>query len=366
MRPAMSKQLREAVVEAIRALAEGRGATLDDVALQADLMGLECAIAAVGVDQDGTVGIDDVAAAVTLLLEEAANSLEEHPHSATEPNEAAAARAALGLEPGTQARPLRGRRGQPGRAGTIARWLSYEPASVFKPRQDGRSVFDALIHKMAGYVVRQEIAHQVNQRRTEQQARRPPLESAMRVDWLARFEDAYRIWNCVTGLQGDLRLALAALREAATDDVDHFARKSLYYYARLLAELERFVRERGGLWVFPDPAAEQTIADATWMLRRPTSVTEIDESLLRLAVAGWPETALFVQATHRDAALRRIVADWTNWVASCHCDDVEHPHNGCIVHECMRWAEAFITTLDAQWDLLADWYEIPRPRSSVS
>lgn len=362
---AMSKQLQAALTDAIQALAEAQGATVAAISAQADLMGLGCVVAEASDHGRTTPPLDVVAGVVALFLEEAADSLEENPHAGTEPNRAAAARAALGLEPGTQGKPLRGRRGQPGRIGTIARWLIYEPASLFKPRQDGRSPFDALIEDIAEHLLRREAAFRVGEQRLAQRARRPPLETAMRVDWLARFERHYCIWSYVAGVRNDLGMAVASLRDDAPDDTDHFVRKSLYYHALFLTELERFTRERGGLWVLPNPTAEQTVADAVWMIRKPTPLTEIDESILRLAVIGWDEIATFVQATHTDTALRRLVDMWHEWIVSCACDPTQQPQPECRVHQCVGWAQSFMTTLDEQWDLLADWYDVPRPQSAV-
>lgn len=41
----MSKQLHEAITEAVRALAEGYGASLHEIALQPDLISLGCVVA---------------------------------------------------------------------------------------------------------------------------------------------------------------------------------------------------------------------------------------------------------------------------------------------------------------------------------
>src|ERR1700733_17212 len=361
---AMSKQLKERITDAVRALAEGNGATLDEVPLQPDLMSLGCVVAEASDHGRKALDLDRTAAMVALLLEEAANALEEHPHAGTSPNRAAAARAALGLEPGTQGKPLRGRRGQPGRNGTIARWLSYQPASLSKPRQDGRSAFDALIEDVAEYVTRREVAYQVAEQRLAQQARRPPLESAMRIDWLARFERYYRVWSALSGLSGDLKTGLAAAHADHGDDVDYFARKSLYYNARFLYELQQYQRDGGGLWILPNPTAEQLVADAVWMLRKPTPLSEVDESMLRLAIASWDELAAFFDATYRDTALKRITADWQAWMQACSCD-LENASEDCTVHQCLHWTDTFILMLDAQWDDLADWYQVARPGSAV-
>jgi hypothetical protein len=218
---------------------------------------------------------------------------------------------------------------------------------------------------MAEHLTRREVAYRVSEQRLAQQARRPPLESAVRVDWLPRFEDYFRIWHHITALTGDLKAGLAQLRADTLDEVDYFARKSLYYYAGFINEVQRFIRERGGLWVLPDPAAEQLVADATWMVCQPTPLNEIDESMLRLAIAEWGETATFIQATHRDAALKRIAASWGEWLCSCACESQDKPMEDCQVHQCIHWGSTFMSTLEAQWDALADWYEVTRPGSVV-
>ena len=362
----MSEQLKAGIATAIQALAEDRGATIDAVASHAELMALGCVVADITDQGRSTPALDVVAGVVVLLLEDAANSLEEHPETRTVPNRAAAARAALGLYPGTQGKPLRGRRGSPGRLGTIAEWLAYQPDSLFNPRQDGRSPFGALIEDMTEYVVRREIAHLVGEQRLAQQARRPPLDSAMRVDWLPRFERYYAMWSYIAGIRYDVELAVTSDRDDNTADLDYFVRKSLWYYGCFARQLEEFTRDRGGLWVLPDPKAEQIIADAVWMLRKPTPLTELDESILRLAITGFDEMATFTQATHTDTALRRLTDLWRTWVESCKCSDPKRPRKDCSVHQCTSWAAAFMDALNQQWDLLADWYDVPRPPSVVN
>jgi hypothetical protein len=219
---------------------------------------------------------------------------------------------------------------------------------------------------MTEYVVRREIAYLVNEQRIMQQARRPPLESAMRVDWLPRFERYYAMWSYVAGIRYDLELAVVSGRDNNPPEADYFTRKSLWYYGCFARELEDFTREHGGLWVLPDPKAEQTIADAVWMLRKPTPLTELDESLLRIAVTGFDEMAVFIQSTNTDAALRRLTDMWQAWIESCDCPSLKKPRKRCAVHQCTSWTVAFMNALNQQWDLLADWYDVPRPQSAVN
>jgi hypothetical protein len=361
----MSEQLKTRIMAALRTLAEDRGATIDVVSAQPDLMTLGCVVAEASDHGRVEPDLDVVAGVAILLLEEAANSLEQHPQVSTVPNRAAAARVALGVQFGSQGKPLRGRRGTGGRVGTIASWLGYEAASLFKPRQDGRSPFDALLEDVAEYVVRREVAHLVGEQRLAQRARRPPLESAMHVDWLARFERYYTIWSPVSGLHFDIEMAVVKQREGNVAELDYFARKSLWYYACFVTDLRTFVRERGGLWIMPDPKAEQVIADAMWYVQKSTPMTELDDSLLRLAVTGFKELAIFINATYTDTAMRRLTETWRTWIASCACRNLKRPRKDCPVHECTTWAIAFTDNVDKQWDLLADWYDVPRPPSIV-
>jgi hypothetical protein len=329
-------------------------------------MALGCVVAEATDHGRSAPDLDVVAGVLVLLLEEAANSLEEHPQGGTSPNRAAAARAALGLEPGTQGNPLRGRKNRTGRVGAVARWLNVQPESLFNIRADGSTIFGELIDEVAEYVVRREVGHLVTEQRLAQEARRPPLESAMRLDWLRRFEDYYAIWSYLASLRYDIELAVASVRESNDDGTDYFVRESLWYYACFVRRLEEFTCERGGLWVTPDRAAEQRLADAVWLIRKPITMNRVDESVLRIAVTGFDELAVFVQATHTDTALRGLTERWRTWIASCGCTDLEQPHEDCPVHQSTRWATFFMNTLNGQWDLLADWYDVPRPESLVN
>jgi hypothetical protein len=164
----MSEQLKARVTTALRVLAEDCGATIDAVSAQPDLMTLGCVVAEASDHGRVEPDLDVVAGVVILLLEEAADSLEERPQTENVPNRAAAARAALGVQSGIRGKPLRGRRGRGGRKPTIERWLAYAPDSLFKPHQDGRSPFDELLEETAEYVVRREVTHLVSEQRLAQ------------------------------------------------------------------------------------------------------------------------------------------------------------------------------------------------------
>jgi hypothetical protein len=367
----MSEPLREDVATAIRVLADAHGATLNAVASQTALMTLGCVVAdASGVGDGGAPSLDLVAGAVVALLEDAANSLAEHPQASTVPNRAAAGRAALGLEPGTHDRPLRGSRGHPGRAPTVARWLAYQSQSLFRPHQDGRTEFDTILDEITEYVVRREVAYRVNVRRQEQQAHRPPLESAMGIDWIKRFEVYYRIWLHISRTVYTLNIALERTREAdrTRQECEHWARMTLYHYACVLTELESFEQEFGCLWLLPNPEAEAHVATAVWSIQ----VGPFEESLplggsiLRLGIRTYSEAAQFVDATYCDAALQAMASFWEAWLSACKCAKPAKRHRqNCTVKMFTEFLALYLMEMDAQWDVLADWYGRPAVESLV-
>jgi hypothetical protein len=362
----MSEELNARIASAIRSLAENTGgATLTAIASQPDLMTLGCVIAETADEGQAELSIDVAAAAVAIFLERAADSLEDDAESKATPNRAKAARAALGLLPGTQDRPLRGRRGRAGRVPTIARWLACGPESVFKARVDARSHFDALIGDMADHLTKKETAYKVGEQHRAQLARRAPLESAMRIDWLTRFEFYYKMWAPASGIRHDLERALRHLRRAETADAELFTRKSLYYYAEYLAQLERFTTDFGGLWILPNTTTEDAIADACWLIREPVPLSEIDESILRLTLTAYPELAPFIHATFAEPYLQPIVRAWRDWIHACKCARPRRPRKDCEVHKTVGWITLYMDALDEQWDFLADWYQRPRPGTVV-
>jgi hypothetical protein len=363
----MSEQLKAGVAAAIQVLAEDRGALIEAVTSQADLMALGCVVADASAVERTAPSLDVVAGVVVLLLEEAADSLEEHPKAKSVPNRAAGARAALGLYPGTQGKPLRGRRGSPGRLGTIAEWLGYQPDSMFKPRQDGRSPFGALVEDMAEYVGRREIAYLVSEQRLAQQARRAPLESRMQIDWVKRFETYSRIWLQSSRTLEGIEQLLYYFRADAPDDAlsretrDHWLRMSLYYYTRLLAEIEEFERQYGCLWILPDTYAEARVATAVWTIQAAPFIdtAKYGESILRLGLRAFPESAAFVKATYTDAALQEWTNGWEDWLSECKCKRPKTPRSDCTVHSLLGVLRSYMLHIDEQWDLLADWYGAP-------
>jgi hypothetical protein len=128
----MSDQSRTEIVASIWSLVYGLGATVPAVEQQPALMELD-GVAAEAAGFDGTASsLGEVAGAVILRLEEAADSLEVDHASQNVPNRAKAARAALALASGLSNRPLKAVKGRRGRAESIAEWLDQDKASIEK------------------------------------------------------------------------------------------------------------------------------------------------------------------------------------------------------------------------------------------
>jgi hypothetical protein len=131
-------------------------------------------------------------------------------------------------------------------------------------------------------------------------------------------------------------------------------------YTDFVARLEVFTRN-GGLWLFPDREAEQRIANAVYLIRSPTPLTEIDQSVLRLVMPANGEAALFIDATYRDGAVVPLAAKWLAWLESCQCP-IDDAHDAvCLVHKAVSECRVYEDLVDAEWDSLVDWYDIGRP-----
>jgi hypothetical protein len=356
---AMSGEMLDRVTGAIRTLIEDRGASLAALQLQAALMTLPSVVARASDHGRVQRGLDFTAAVARGLLEDAAASL-DHADTGQLPNRTVAARRALALEVGSQGRPFRGRRNAPGRLASVADALGYAPESLNVVRLDGSTPLGALIQDLAEFIVVHEVRYLVEQERQAQARQRAPLDSAIQIDWLARFEIYYAMWSSVNGLRNDIVHTIEHLRSDNTAEADLMARKALYYYTDFVARLEVFTRN-GGLWLFPDREAEQRIANAVYLIRSPTPLTEIDQSVLRLVMPAGGEVALFIDATYRDVAARVLAEKWLAWLRSCRCRLGAAADPACLVHKTATECCVYEDLVDAEWDSLVDWYDVGRP-----
>jgi hypothetical protein len=303
----------ELVVE-LDALVRRRGAPqLQDCR---SLLTLSC-IASRSAEDSPHVG----AAALTDLLPQVAARLRDPPRSK-------AALALLSLD-GPLVRASPGTRRQ-----AAANALGMKQAESFRRRHE-----QPLLADLGAAFVAVENAYRVRSRRSDE------------IDWLLRFESYYRIYTPIAGLRGDLLVLLRTQRERP-DEFDYLIAQlgsSLWFYARLLRQLERFVDEHGGLWLFSDSDVETDVANAVQHLLRHPDRTQHDDSWLRLALGATPAQDLdpFLERLVADARGAAILESWVAWCRSCACP-AGPPLRDCEVHAVLEACQTYIEVLDRE------------------
>jgi hypothetical protein len=352
------------LLEELIALAEGRGATARAVALQQTLVTLPVVIAHAPQDNNVTAS-ESVAHTAIYFLVTAADALETDPEREVQGNRSLAARTALGLAPGTQDKPLRGRRNAEGRLGRIAAHLGIEPATLTKTRVVGSNPLIQLLTDVVEELLRIDVAYQISEKQRTERQRRSPSESALQLDWYALFCSYYSMYTPLASMASDLRLASAAQRHSKDEDTSYYTNKSMYYLAVYFLMLKDFIATHGGLWVTPDAPIEQRIADLSWLAWDPTPFSEVDQCNLRLTLVANRDLTLFLAAARNDHVASELAERWSDWLRGCRCRNDKRPAARCDVHKVIGMCDEFCALLDGQWDEVSDWYLRPRPPSDV-
>jgi len=177
------------------------------------------------------------------------------------------------------------------------------------------------------------------------------------IDWLRRFEYYYGMWSALSGLRNDLQTAMERrVRDGQDPAETPYARSSLWYYAQFLVRLERFVQERGGLWLLSSIDAEAEVAQAVYWVRWHTSMADIDDSWLRRHLLAAEELEPFAEHLQDDERGRDIRARWAGFLRDCHCA-LSDPAADCQLHLVMEWCDRYTNTIDAEWARIAPWYQ---------
>ena len=191
-----------------------------------------------------------------------------------------------------------------------------------------------------------------------------PVDGALAVDWLDRFEHYYRMWTPLSGLRNDIN---AALEWGATRPdrplPAQYRTGPLYYYASFLLELRRFEQDRGGLWLLADAEDEIAVADLAYHVTWHMPVSDDHASWLRRLLAQQPgrEQHPFTAGLTTEPVGRTLLARLDRWLGRCACGsgpDSEH----CEVHELLADADTFIQLIDRNWYRIADWYRLAPAR----
>ena len=233
--------------------------------------------------------------------------------------------------------------------------------------------------------------------------RRTPVATRLAISWLDRFEAMYRVWTPVSALGGDLSAYRSTLledpsvwqeAESADGANDGYSnevqarghmRSALASYCRFQLALQRFVIERGGLWLLSDSQAELELADSVYRIGWHCPTNDQDDSYLRIAYGERcrGEAHNFFKLIPVDDVLRQTQIEWFEWGESCECTwevgttvggerFATHRHHAdidpkCWLHAVVCACSDFMALLDDDWARIADWYRIPatRPRPGL-
>lgn len=185
-----------------------------------------------------------------------------------------------------------------------------------------------------------------------------PHVDVMALEWLRRHEYYYGIWTPVYALGADFtRLTRDRWQGYATSVLKPLYRSSLYFYAWYLVEIDRFVRERGGLWILTNPRAEQEVPETLAALEQAAGLREEAESWLRVTLRASADRELvpFLEALGRHTYGQRAFEQWCLLIDSCECSPTARDH-GCRVHRIIALCRRYNELIDEDWYAVVGWY----------
>ena len=173
-----------------------------------------------------------------------------------------------------------------------------------------------------------------------------------RIDWAGRLNAYGRLYSPIAGLGGDLEILVRAQR-ARPGDFELLMPQlgsSLWFYARIQVELDNFVRDYGGIWLFPDAEIENDVANAIHHINRHPGVNEHDISWLRVTLRAIPDAELdgFLEAVSSDPRGREILKAWAAWCQSCRCPSIQVPQRDCEVHAVIAACNDYLDDVDRE------------------
>ena len=188
-----------------------------------------------------------------------------------------------------------------------------------------------------------------------------------RIDWAGRLNSYGRLYTPIAGLGGDLEILVRAQRERSSDFkmLKPQLGSSLWFYARIQLELHNFVRDYGGIWLFPDAEIENDVANAIHHINRHPGLGEHDSSWLRVTLRGIPdhELAGFLEAVSSDPRGQAILKAWTTWCQSCRCPSIQVAERDCEIHAVIAACNDYLEDVDRETVTLAqplrEFREIP-------
>jgi hypothetical protein len=195
-----------------------------------------------------------------------------------------------------------------------------------------------------------------------------PVFSALAVQWLDQFSYYYRVWTDLCGLRNDIAVYLKRKRRTPRHrTLESYCTSSLWYYARFIRSVGRFVDERGGIWMFSEQEVEQAVADTVYLVSWHAPFSEREDSWLMTALVlqePSPTLVLFEHELATNVEGRTALEKWTEWLQSCACD-LRSPLSECEVHQVMRHAARYCVLVESEWNRIAGWYRHPPSQPST-
>jgi len=180
----------------------------------------------------------------------------------------------------------------------------------------------------------------------------PPDPAEVRATWLERFTCYQRIASILRQLRLDLLAVLVTYRQdfGETSQVDYLD-TTLWYLARFLSEVDAFGKDMGGIWMMPDPAADDDAKSAIDLVVWDTPFNERGRSWLRTTLAQVTNGELFdfAERVHDGPDGNELMGLWEQWLRTCRCDLDREPSQDCRPHRVVDQAERFDIVMEENW-----------------
>jgi hypothetical protein len=179
----------------------------------------------------------------------------------------------------------------------------------------------------------------------------PPDAAEVKASWLERFRRYQRIAVILRQLRLELIAVLLTYRQdfGGTSQVDALD-STLWFMARFLSEVEAFARDMDGVWMMPEPAADNEAKSAIELTIWNQPFNERGRSWLRTAIAQVPGGELFdfAKRVHDGPDGNELLGLWEQWLETCKCDP-DQPAEDCRPHRVIDQAERFDIVVEEQW-----------------
>lgn len=178
--------------------------------------------------------------------------------------------------------------------------------------------------------------------------------------WLDRFEYYFRVWSPASGIGSDLQAYLVRRHQDPDDPGLPAYLDSLSYFVGYYSfEIQRFVVDRGGLWILSTPdnseRVSQLVYDIAWHL--PLGQTQITELTQIYASGGVVPTVDFVAyELDRSGDRAEIQERWRGFLAECACD-LQQPSDHCQPHHVISLVQEYMDLVNTEYYLVAPWYQ---------